>query len=261
MTRLPPDDNDPVYQELVIAAHQNAIEGNFDQARSCFLKALQIHSTISLRNDYAIFLRNNGYYENAIDEFKKIHQEAIWKQDLEQLSLVCQNLCSCLLDLGKEQQAENYHQQAISFSNSSDSVNLMQSAEFEISRKNWDKAESILKSASDLCQSFPEEADILGYQGVVNLAKGEPLSSVFYFWKAFRIHREFQAFEEAGIDLMNFAEISKSLDRKQSELRFLKKARSHFIKAGIHSRIEEISNRILLLTHLIHVEQQVPEWN
>lgn len=248
-------------EELISTADQYALNGQFAQAQDCYLKAIHLNPSISLRNDYALFLRNFGYPEKAVVELKQLHQESLWKQDREKHIAICENLCCCYLEMGQQKEAEVFHHQAMAWSECPTITLLMRSMEFELSRKNWKEAEALLEDAFDLCQSTRDEANLLGHQGALLLARGKLMTAVPVFYKAYQFHQNENALEEAGTDLLNLAEISKYLGRVRSERRFLKKAVDLFQQSGVHWRNEELENRIKVLFVLEQLNLQKPEWN
>lgn len=245
-------------------------DGQVHEAQAAFLAALEFDDSLVVRNEYGCFLTRIGNNSEAKNVFAALLSDARRSNDAVAREAAANNLGVVCRSLGEYLTASSMQQQSIAAAaegsndtgvSTCDLANLANDA---ICRGDLEFAEELLRRsmAQEIAnQSLDGLASDLGSLGVVACLRGETSRSLACLWWAFRLHRSLKDHRNAGIDLLNLAEVCRKAGRWKSGLRFALRAADYIDRASAADLATKAQRIVEELGRIADVAQRDPLLN
>jgi len=243
VTASTPADPDRQVSTLLERAETFAAENRLADAKAAFIAAIRFDSGHTARNEFGRFLVRIERYDEAVEQFSVLMTRAKTVGDEYLRSLAANNLAVVHRELGRHDIAARLGQQAIAAETAA-SPNADPTPCLLANRANDAIAAGDFRLARCLVQrslalevktgSLAGQAADWGSLGVIAGLEGNTREAVGCLWRAYQLHRRLCDARGAGCDLMNLAEVFRTVGRWRAASRCYCRAVRRFEQA--HAR-------------------------
>ncbi len=231
--------------------------GRLVQARSLFVRAVELDRGVGSRNAYACFLLETGSHREAVDLLEVALSRAQRDGDLRTVAIAASNLACAYRGIGAPAMAMAWQQQALKAAHSTGepapaeadfAADLQNRANDALIQGDYELARTLFCLAGSTFQANGDEctrADNWGGLGVLAGLCGDLSEAVRCLREAYRKHRDLPGCEMQSVgDLLNLAEIRRLEGSWRTAERLLKLAMRRLGKQGDAGIVQQVRTRL-----------------